>query len=87
MDQNDDGNVSDDVTAGASASTSKRSRRRSEWWEFYDKITVGDTVFAQCKYCTKRYVPSGTGNMRAHIENIHGALVKNKTKVGKVSCS
>ena len=48
-----------------------KSLNRSEWWDHFDEMTVGDCRMAKCKYCGKQYEKNGTGNMKSHMLTKH----------------
>ncbi|CAL1406041.1 unnamed protein product [Linum trigynum] len=43
----------------------------SKWWEHYNKLTVGDQLKAECKYCKKKLLgdpKQGTNHLKNHHE-------------------
>ena len=61
------------------------SSQRSKWWDHFDLVTVGQQMYAQCKYCSQRYIKDGTGNMANHIQRSHDSKIQQDNKQPAVS--
>ena len=56
---------------------------RSNWWQYFEEVSVNGKKMAKCKYCRVRYEKNGTGNIKSHVLNKHREKISGQLELGQ----
>jgi len=59
----------EDLTSNAP--TKRTGHCRSNWWQYFEEVSINGKKMAKCRYCRVQYEKNGTGNMKSHVLKKH----------------